>query len=256
MTRQRQITSFTMAVAVALAGAALDHSPTFAAIIGDALTIIATNPAGDVATFQIPVPVGATSFAWSSHEMVEMRSETTGDLIAILNPEGRPSAVEYIDDPSVGMAISVQAGPTPTTFMVASALLTFPPLTAEGRATTGFTVTDFDGDGVTLTGIGDPAGAMGAYLAQYNGFAGSLSGTTFAEVIPGVTAGEFASNTESADVPLVGFTPIAVPVLDMSVLLSFDLTANDQASVTSVFVTRQQSTATESTSWGRIKLLF
>jgi hypothetical protein len=241
--------------AVALS-AALIAAPAVADITHSGLSIIATNSAGDAASFQIEVPPGVSSWTWSSSERIEMRSPTTGELIAVLNPDGRPSEVTYIDDPSIVVTFNVIAGPLPTTFMIASALLSFPPLSAEGRATVGFSLTDSDGDGAGLAGIGDPSGSKGAYLAQYNGFAGTLSGTTFAEVIQAMAAGLYSTATASADVPPLGFQAIPGTVSDMSVLISFEVTANDQVSGTSTYVIQEHPLATEAATWGRVKALF
>jgi hypothetical protein len=129
-------------------------------------------------------------------------------------------------------------------------------MTADGRASCGFSVTDTDGDGVVLTGVGDPAGTQGAYLAQYNGFAGTLSGTTFAEVVHSLTAGSLTTATTSVDVPPLGFLQIVDPVSDMSVMVSFDLSANDLASGTSTFVLVERPLAVEPATWGQTKVLF
>ncbi len=258
MPRPLRLTATPIAIAFAILGASLGASSAVADITGGGLNIIATNAAGDVATFQIPAPPGVSAWTWSSTEMIEMRSPTTGELIAVLNPDGRESRVEYVDDPFINMSFSVQAASSATTFLISSALLSFATITEpEGRATAGFSLTDGDGDGATLTGIGDPSGAQGAYLAQYNGFAGTLSGTTFAEAIQSMTAGIFSTQTASADVPPVGFLIIANPVSDMSVFVSFTLTANDLASGTSAYVVQRRTTlATETATWGRIKSLY
>lgn len=256
MTRLRRwITSLT-ALGFAVVCSAVTALPSLAELTGSALSITATNEAGDSASLQFAVPPGPSPWIWSSSETMEMRSPTTDELIAVFNPKRLESRVEYIDDPVINMAFSVQAGPSLTTFTITSALLSFPSITAEGRATVGFSLSDADGDGATLTGIGDPAGVQGAYLAQYNGFAGTLSGTTFAEVIQGMIANDFSSSTVAVDVPLFGFQPIPDPISNMSVLVSFDLTAFDLASGTSTYVIQVPPLSTEATSWGQIKSLF
>jgi hypothetical protein len=189
---------------------------------------------------------------WESDQMMELRSPTTGDLLGVLNPPGYSSKVEYIDDPFIAVFFAVQAGPSLTSFSIASGLLSFPAISpAEGRATVGLTATDLDGDGVTLTGTN---GGGGAYLAQYNGLA--PGGTTFAELIPSVTAGSLSTGTANDAVPALGFAPIGVPVSDMSVLIKFDLTANDLASGTSQYVIQAPPTSVEAATWGGIKSLY
>lgn len=147
------------------------------------------------------------------------------------------------EDPAVNLNFSVQAGTATTRFHVASALLDFPIISnAQGRASAAVTLTDFDPfDGAAnLTGIGDTGGA---YLAQYNGWAGNVSfpsgdpdplGITFAEGINSIVADLGASETETLN---VDWTPIAVEdPYDMSALFSFDLTANDLGSGTSNYI--------------------
>jgi hypothetical protein len=253
MPRQLRVTIVPIAIAFTILGA----SYALADISGGGISIIATNAAGDVATFQIPVPPGVTSWTWASSDMIEMRSPTTGELIAVLNPDGRQSWVEYVDDPIINLAFAVQAGSSTTTFTISSGVLSFATLTAEGRATVGGSLTDGNGDGATLTGVGDPSGAQGTYLAQYNGDAATLSGTTFAEVIQSMTAGIFTTSTTSDNVPPLGFDLIADPVSDMSVMVSFTLSENDLASGTSSYVIQKRTTlATETTTWGRVKSLY
>jgi len=256
MTRSRRFITSMVTLGFAVFFSALTALPTQAGITGDALSLTAVNDAGDSATLKMAVPIGPPPWVWSSNKTIEMRSPTTGNLIAVLNPEGEESRVEYIDDPVINLTFNVQAGPLPTHFVVNSALLSFPTMTAEGRATVGFSLTDGDGDGATLTGTGDPNGAQGAYLAQYNGWALLLLGTTFAEVIQSMTAGIFSTSTTFADVPPVGFLPIADPVSDMSVLIEFDLTANDLASGTSTYVIQVPPISIEAVSWGQIKALY
>ena len=256
MSRLPRSTTAVSAFGFALLCAVIPAGPVQADITGGALTIVATTPDGDEASFTIEAPAGASSWSWSSTQRMDLISAKSGNLIAILNPEERATSVEYVDDPVIGLSFNVQAGPLPVTVSISSALLSFPALVAEGRASAGFSLTDYDGDGAMLIGIGDPAGADGAYLAQYNGFAPFLLGTTFAEVIPSIAAGSYATTTVSADVPPLGFLTIVAPVSDMSVLISFRLSANDLASGTSVYVIQQRPTAVETVTWGRIKTLF
>ena len=256
MKRPRRWNISLTAVGLAFACLALPALPARANITGGAFNITAQNAAGDVASIKVPLPFGGSPWVWTSSQMVEMRSNRTGELIAVLNPAGHSSHVEYIDDPAVTMNFAVQAGPSITTFTITSALLSFTTMDGEARITTGFSLTDADGDGATLIGIGNPNGNQGAYLAQYNGFAGTVSGTTFVEVIQGINAGVFATAVASIDEPPVGFTTIPDPVSDMSVLLSFTLTPNDLASGTSNFVIQPPPLSTETASWGGIKGLY
>jgi hypothetical protein len=187
---------------------------------------------------------------------MELRSERSGQVIAILNPLGHESSVEYVDDPVVGMNFAVQAGPSQTDFSISSSLLSFTTMDGEARITVGFSLTDTDGDGAMLLGLGNPSGFQGAYLAQYNGFAGTLSGTTFAEEVQSMNASVFSSTTVAIDVPPVGFQTIADPVSDMSVMLSFSLSPNDLASGTSSFIIQPPPLSLQTASWGGVKGLY
>ena len=232
-------------------------APALADIVGGGLTITAIT-ADDQASFVVEAPANAKSWTWTTSQNIPIVSASTGNVLAVINPEaGDVTSVEYVDDPVIGLGFAVQAGAAPTAFFISSALLSFSPIIAQGRASAGFSLTDFNGDNATLTGIGDPGGAQGAYLAQYNGFAGTLSGTTFAEVIQTLAAGSFASDTESAEVPNGGgFQAVGPPVSDMSVLVSFTLSPFDMASGTSVYVMVQRPVAVESATWSHIKSLY
>jgi MYXO-CTERM domain-containing protein len=149
-----------------------------------------------------------------------------------------------VQDPEVNLDFAVQAGPEGSTFHIASSQIMFDPIDpAWGRASTAFTLTDSSGDfdGATLTGIGATGGA---YLAQYNGWAGNPmgpDGTTFAEGIFSMSAGPGGIVDESYNEPELGYSFIPVPVDSMSSLISFDLSASDSASGTSTFVIPEPS---------------
>lgn len=216
-----------------------------AELIGPAMTIIVSDGQGHSAMYTYHATQGADG-NWSFNNSVpyEMYDQTSGLLLATLNPpalvaQGQSCSALYVADPIVNLNFAVQAGPfTPTTtIMIASAILDHDDIVnGQGRASAGITLTDGDGNGAQLLGIGDPNGAQGAYLAQYNGFAGTISGTTFAELHPQLSAAPGGSNsTINNDVPPVGFNPIPGTVMDMSSFISFTLTRNDLASGTSNF---------------------
>ncbi|MFQ5805471.1 MAG: hypothetical protein ACE5I3_03365 [Phycisphaerae bacterium] len=149
-------------------------------------------------------------------------------------------AATLVQDPEVNLNFAVQAGPDAATeFYIASSLITFAPINnPEARASAAFTLTDSSGDfnGATLTGIGDTGGA---YLAQYNGWAGNPmgpDGTTFAEGIFSMIAGPGGIADAIYNEPESGFSAIGEPVDSMSSLISFELSAADSASGTSTFV--------------------
>jgi hypothetical protein len=133
-----------------------------------------------------------------------------------------------VEDPEAEINFSgIQSGPVDTHFNIASGLITFAPLVDPvGWASTTYTLTDTDGDGATLSGV---------YLLQYNGWAGDPSGpqgTTFAECVFSMFAGPFETVSTTCSVPP---TVILDVVYDMSLLASFDLSANDMASGVATF---------------------
>lgn len=142
--------------------------------------------------------------------------------------------MEVREDPEVNLNFSVQAGDLPASFHIASSLLTFDPIANPiGTATSGIGVQDMNGDGVDLTGVGDTGGA---YLAQYNGWAGDPfngpQGTTFLEGIETIHADGWLQNSDSVT---QGWTAVGETATSMSSLISFDLTAHDLANGTSHF---------------------
>lgn len=173
---------------------------------------------------------------WSSSSPIEFWANDHTVFLGSLNS----FEATIVGDPEVNLNFAVQAGPNNTVFHIASALLDgFDPIPAAyaiGYAHASYTLTDFDGNFATLTGIGATGGA---YLAQYNGWAGAPGGplgTTFAEGIYQMNAGMLQTVTEDFDHPLMGYLPIGDTVVSMSALVSFELSADDLASGTSNFV--------------------
>lgn len=227
-----------------LAAAAAIVPSASADILGPGLSIYAWDNAGNFAQTAIEGAWDAThtTFTWSSDSTIELWDQGTDTLLGCVNPmdrEGHPmvSAFQFLQDPVVNLNFAVQAGASAsTTFMIASSLLTFPTLTnAQGAASAGFSVTDFNGNGATLSGLAGTGGAFG-YLAQYNGFAGTQSGTTFSEAIPSVVAGGFGTNTGNSNVPGAGYQAIPGSISDMSAMVKFTLSRFDLASGTTSFV--------------------
>lgn len=226
----RAIAAFAAATALAV--------PALADIVGPGFVIYCEDTAGNYCQYYFDVAQGPDgNWEWASNDPVPLQA-WDGTVVATLNPEGGPgSSVEYVEDPIVNLNFSVAAGSSATTFMIGSALLTFPTINpAVGRASAAFSVTDVDGSGVTLTGLAGNSGSNG-YVGAVNGTAGPVppGANQFAEFIPGVAAGPFGSNTGNDNFPAIGYSPIGVPVSSMSSFISFRLTAFDLASGTSTF---------------------
>ncbi len=134
----------------------------------------------------------------------------------------------------ISLAFTFFAGTSDTHFTVDSALFNIAPILNEaGRATAGYSITDSDNDGVTMTG-NNPGG--GAFSARYNGQA--PGGTTFAELIAGPRSagpGQTASGNESTPPGAGQFLPIATDVNNMSDRWDFTLSSLDQVGVTSAW---------------------
>jgi len=226
--------------------------PNASADIPDVVFEITAQSGGVVSTFEVTKEMqnlhvtqpngrgrgGSEGWAFCLRQPVELRSgETLLGTISDLR-------ISVFEDPEVNLNFAVQAGASDTTFHIASALLEFDTITnAEGRASAAVSVTDFnpfDGDAV-LTGVGDTGGA---YLAQYNGWAGNQQfpsgdpdplGITFTEgIMQPVVATFGGTQTANHNVDWTAITQ--EDPYDMSSLMSFDLTANDLASGTSTFV--------------------
>lgn len=173
------------------------------------------NPQTGTYTWDLPSPITLTG---------------VGGPVAVLDA----ADLTLKSDPQVSLGFAVLSGTTTTTFIIESALLSFPPIpasVAEGMASAGLGVTDLDNTGATLQGLGAPG--TGAYLAQYNGFV--PNGTTFASLIYRVFASPGGSGSGSQSHPQSGYEPIPNNVADMSARLAFTLTANDSGSGTSNF---------------------
>lgn len=201
-----------------------------ASIVGKALRVTVTSPTMGTGVFEVDQKDGS----WSGDTWT-WRSGSEG--IAIKNSQGQTLAtlsnttMRYISDPVVSLSFALQAGGSGINATIATGLLSFPTINAEGKASSAVTVTDSDGDGATLTGMAS-GGTM--YSAHYNGYLGA--GTTFASLDgTSLVAGAWSSNAASG---ALGFVPVG-NVFDMSSQYSFLLTANDQASGTSVWVTQE-----------------
>ena len=212
-------------------------------ILGPGLSVYAWDDAGNFAETAIEGNWSAdhSTFSWLSSSTIELWDHNSDTLLGCVNPTdalGQPtaSAFQLLEDPVVNLNFAVQAGASTTTFMIASSLLTFPTLTnPQAAASAAFSVTDFNGNSATLNGQTGTGSSFG-YLAQYNGFAGSQSGTTFAESIPTVGAGSFGTNTVSANTPGAGYSVIPGAITSMSTAIKFTLSRFDLASGTTSFV--------------------
>ena len=215
-------------IALAAGVVALAGSATAWGDIGDPVLIYeATNAMGS-GSFTVSEDDGAwdgDTWFWMAFEPIQIFTDS-GDLIVTLT---QGSAL-FQEDPVIGLGFAVLAEDFDTTFTITSATLTFDTITdAEGRTSGGITLTESNGDTALLTGL-QAGGTL--FHADYN------SGSTFANLLTGPFSEGDAFGTTSAtdEFPAGGaFAPMG-DVSDISVEWSFELSANDQASGTSVFV--------------------
>ncbi|MDX9911910.1 MAG: hypothetical protein RBS39_08770 [Phycisphaerales bacterium] len=133
----------------------------------------------------------------------------------------------------LGLSFVVQAGAVDTVFTFTTATVQIPGgyLNPDARASAGLTLTDSNGNGATLTGL-QTGGNY--HTAFYNN-----ASSEFSNLVQGplVVVNPNGSTNANEDFPgPVGYATIPGLVNDISAQFSFRLTANDQASGTSVFV--------------------
>ena len=242
--------SVSICTLICLCGASIGQADT----VAPSIVIEAANASGGGQYVFTPDDASYYSdtrvWEWELTEPLQIRDPMTQSLVATVES----ASYLLVDSAQVNLSFSVAAGSTDTLFQITSALMPVdPPISpAQGAASAAFTVTDFDGDGATLTGSAG-AGGDKAYLAHYNGFV--PAGTAFAELISDVTATAWATGDSFENFPAVGYAPIADPVTDISAMVSFELSANDLASGTTDFVIVPEASSLALLALGAIGLL-
>jgi hypothetical protein len=182
---------------------------------------------------QANIPDGAQTFNWSLPTGSDLDIvSSTDENVVLATLDSTSISVDF--DPFVALNFAVFAGPVPTNFTISSALVPFAPINnGLAFATAGVTVTETpvpSFDGASLTGL--YAGAK-AYQARYNG-----GGSVFANLISPVIVAplDITGSMVEKFPPGVG-TRVVIPglVSDIESEFSFTLSANDQASGTSIF---------------------
>jgi hypothetical protein len=167
---------------------------------------------------------------------------TTGGLdlatleSATLELEAGPGGLRAGGVQRINWSFSVRAGNADTDFVIQSALLTFPTIAsayAEGRASSGVTATDANGNGVEMVGIG--AGGTPIYKAAYNGWWTDPGQELFTGLHATVMAGPGGTGGSFQNFPMSGMEPISDDVVSMASQVAFTLTAEDIASGTNNF---------------------
>lgn len=220
--------SWTGLGAVAGIGALLMSAVATAGIEGRAVTIIAHNATDGVGMATISEADGSwdsthTHWTWDSTDPLQIKS-SAGHVIGEL----ANCHFGFYADPVVTLFFDVQAGAALTTFTIQSGVLNFPNIVnGQAKATSAVTVTDNNGNGVTMTGL-ESGGNM--YRAAYNG----QPGTTFATLNGGpINAGGYDTASNNAS---LGFQLVPGAVSSIWAEYAFKLSAHDSASATSTFV--------------------
>jgi len=221
-TTSRSIGLFALAALLLGAGVGAFCQTAQAGYSGDLITITAANENGIAhRVFPLPeLPPQAEVPARIRHmlqERFELRTDQ-GDLIGAIEE----MEVELIGDPVVNISFTATAGSLDTTFMLSSAVLSFPTLTnPPALADAELTLTDTGSDGAS---VGVVAPNDGLFKALYNG------STEYAELL-GSTGISGGSTTIMGDTS----SSIAGSVSSIQAVWTFELSATDQASGSGVF---------------------
>jgi hypothetical protein len=222
----------------------LGVSGAYGNVSGFIIDITASNSSG---TDSFSVPLGdLVSDPDGGHWALPLGGHvlsTPGNVIATLNA----ATLRYVDNPlnipRILMSFEIVAGNLNTTIGVKSPLVSFPTLPAsssQGRATAGFTLSDYsDGVPASLEGLS----GFGMFTADYNGFV--PGGTQFANLVPGpLTATDGGTAVANGVLPPVGtWQTIGVGVNDISLMEAFTLTGKDLMSTTNSFLVMPEPTA-------------
>lgn len=225
----------------ALACAALAAASSRAGEISETIFAIEAQSSVGTAVFDVPITSGnidGDTLTWTLDQAIPLMDDNNNE-IALLEMAN----VTYVADPIVVLNFLVTSGGAAANFVVTSANLGFAGIpNAVARASAALTVTDFGGDGATLTGNFPN---NDSYRAYYND-PGNVpaTGTAFATLTPGVaTPTPFASATSMEEFPVGGgFSAtdenagVLGLVSSMSSRWSFGVSQFDSASGTSVYV--------------------
>lgn len=183
----------------------------------------------------VPDP-GIGGYKWVLPGQVELSSDAL-NVIALLNSATLRVVDNRLGFPRIILNFDLQAGAQDILVSVKSPLVSFLPLPAAlaaGRASCGYTLTDFnDGVPAVLAGL-DPPNGLGMFTAKYNGFV--PGGTTFANLIAELAVDQGGSVSVNDAEPDMGFASIGTQVHSISVMHQFTLTAMDLMSGQNTFV--------------------
>lgn len=204
----------------AAAGLLVCAGAAFAGITGDAIRIVAN---GDDTTGSWRLPTSSLNYDdsmdrwwWQSNGSIIVRDETGAPLVTF-----ESLSISYIEDPVISLGFLAVAGGLNTNFTITSGVLGFTAGLYTANASAAITTTDTDGNGAVTTG---GFGINDTYQALCDGVPIGTS-------TPGVAVGAFGSTTSMGSIGPANFFATS-----MQAKWNFDLSANDTASGTSVYV--------------------
>jgi MYXO-CTERM domain-containing protein len=187
--------------------------------------IEADNGVDPIETFEVlvgdvPYDPGSQTWSWAGTGI------PLGE-VAVLNQAN----LTIEGDPRIAMGFALTAGERATTVAISSAILGFAAFSdPDGGATAGLTLTDNDGNGAMLTGLGFGGGGGGAYIASYN----TPPGTVFAEFLPELEV--VPPDGSASGGGGTGSVTIFDTVTSMQAQFSFELSGGDSASGSSNYL--------------------
>lgn len=200
----------------------------WADITDPALVFEASTDAGS-GSFTVMLDDGAFDgnggWFWQNSGDIQIMDDN-GDLLVTLTQ----GSAFFQGDPVISLGFAVVAGNANTEFSISTGTLSFDTIqNAEGRTSAGMTLTESNGNTASITGL-NTGGTM--FGADFNG------STTFADLLEGPfnENDAFGTETETDEFPDGGAFAEMGDVSDISTEWNFELSANDQASGTSVFV--------------------
>jgi hypothetical protein len=223
----RNISARLLLLAVALF---LGTSTAYGVPVATAVLSMQVESGGNTASWSTQWAIDSDKASWSLPSPLSIYSSTNPELLlATVNG----LSLSYDTDPFVSLGFNVVSGGAPTNFSISSAVVPLVPTITNGLAfaTAGVTVTENPPfDGASMNGLF--AGAK-AYEARFNG-----GGSIFADLVSPVIVPAFGiTGTGTEKFPPGIGTTVVIPglVFNIESQFNFTLSANDQASGTSIF---------------------
>lgn len=199
------------------------------------VTIRATTVGGVTGSFQVLLNsvnynADLNRVVWSRTTPAALIDAQSGTLVATL----QSVSVSVTNTTIINLNCTVRAGAADITCEVDSVLLNFPlqtPGSLTGRATASLSVTDVNGNGARVAGVGPPG--TGVFMAVLEG-----TGANFSQLVGEVTVGPFGTAAATQTDPSVGFRTFSAGPDGMVSRLVYSLSGSDLAAATTSFELR------------------